>query len=183
VGGLLLAAATVGCASAGKTSEAERLMGAPKPITNAHLLNGHVPSQEVVLADRDELMGVLDSLYAHYSKESKRATTTSRWVALSALVVGGIGAISPAIVDGDKAERKLSQIASFVTALLGGIATEYQLSRKSEAHKACTVALYHAVSDVRLRYSPATLPTSDTAWNRYVYFKDSVDRAVNINCQ
>lgn len=164
-------------------SEAERLMSAPRPAIAGNVLNGHVPSIAVVSSDRDELLGVLDSLYGHYTHEEKRASLTARLVAVGALIAGGAGASSSAIVRGDRAERQFSQIASATTGLLAGIATEFQLSSKSQARRGCVTALYHAVSDVRLRYSPATLPATDSAWVRYLSFKDSVDRTVNISCQ
>lgn len=165
-------------------SEADRLLTVPEPVLQqGAAARGHAPSLALIESDRDETLKLLDSLYAHYSRDEQRVTSMSRAVALGALIVGAIGASSSALVDGDRAERKLSQGASALTALLAGLATEFQLSRKSEARKACTAALYNALSDVRIRYGNATLPATDSTWARYVLFKDSVDRAIHLNCQ
>jgi len=178
---LAFALSVTACATA--QNELEHLINAPRVTRPSVNLNGHVPPTEAVASDRDELLAVLDSMYKHYDKRARRTTSAARSFAIGALVIGTIGAISPAIIDGDRAERKLSQAASALTALLGGIATEYQMARKSESYRACVATLYHAVSDVRIRYSNATLPATDSTWFRYIIFKDSVDRAMRLTCE
>jgi hypothetical protein len=165
-----------------RQSEVARLTSVPRPVFRSPPPEGHVPPIADVAADRDELIAVLDSLHSHYDRAARGSSRTARAVVIGALVAAAIGAASPAITDGDKAERKISQAAAAITGILAGISAELQLSKKSEAERLCTATLYHAVSDVRLRYSSLTLPTTDSAWTRYVAFKDSVDRAVRNDC-
>ncbi|HVZ47771.1 MAG TPA: hypothetical protein VG916_03235 [Gemmatimonadaceae bacterium] len=169
-------------ACAARQSETDRLMAAPSPALAPHANGGHVPPVADVAADRDEMLAVLDSMHAHFDREERRTTRLARVVVIGALVTGAAGAASPVFSNDNVVERKISQAAAAITGILAGIGTELQLTRKSESQRQCKATLYHAVSDVRLRYSSLTLPATDSAWNRYVAFKDSVDRAVRANC-
>lgn len=163
-------------------SDTQRLLAAPRPVFRPPPNGGHVPPVEDVAADRDELLAVLDSLHSQVDASERHSTKVAHMVTIGALVIGAIGAVSPIFSAVESTERKISQAASALTGILAGVGTELQLSKAAEAKRVCKAAIYHSVSDVRLRYSSLTLPTTDSSWSHYIAFKDSVDRNIRANC-
>ena len=168
------------CASV--QSDTQGVLVAPRPVFRPPPSGGHVPAVEDVAADRDELLTVLDSLHSHVGKEERHTTKVAHLVTVGALVFGALGAITPVFSNGLATELKISQAASAITGVLAGIGTDLQLTKKSEAQRFCKSAIYNAMSDVRLRYSSLTLPTTDSSWWQYIAFKDSLDRSVRVSC-
>jgi hypothetical protein len=168
------------CASA--RSDTRGITSAPRPIFHAPPLGGHVPPTADVAADRDELIGVLDSLHVRFDLAERSASRGARFVAIGAIVTAAIGASSPVFTSHEPTERKISQAGAAATGILAALATELQLSRKSEAQRNCKTAIYNALADVRIKYSSLSLPTTDEAWHDYLLFKDGIDRSIRSNC-
>ncbi|MEA3247370.1 MAG: hypothetical protein U9Q74_14545 [Gemmatimonadota bacterium] len=170
----------VGCASG--RADLHSLVGrAPvtRPIAST---GGHVPAPDVVARDRDELLEVLDSIHSHYSAQESRTTRVARWLLVTEIVDLAIGATSPALTRDPGSRLAISEVASGIGLVLAGLNAKLNLNAKADRLRGCTATLYHGASDIRIRYSDATIPQTDSAWARYVTFKDSLDFAIRASC-
>jgi hypothetical protein len=171
----------VGCASSGSNDLHDLV--SRTPITRTLVsTGGHVPAINVVARDRDELLGVLDSIHTHYAAREARTTRISRWLVVTEIVDLLLGAISPALTKEPDKRLAISEVSAGIALALSGLQAKLDLGRKSEVLRGCISTLYHGATDIRIRYSNATLPQTDSAWTHYIYFKDSLDRAIRVGC-